>query len=130
MLTQNLSLADVLPTQKEVGTIELLIGNDYYLDTKIQVQPGLYLLSSKLGWTLTGRTSEVRNEQEDMNMFIITHGNSIAKSEVFQVLPTKPDLKDFWTIEAVGIKDNPKQRDDQRAMAMFKETLIKRLQGQ
>lgn len=58
-LTRNLSL-DSIPSESEPITLDLLVGNDYYLDIiqcdKIEVQPGLYLLSSKLGWILSGRT--------------------------------------------------------------------------
>ena len=53
-------LADDLPKERETSSVELLIGNDYYLDIilpqKVTVQPGLYLLGSKLGWILSGRT--------------------------------------------------------------------------
>ena len=58
-------MADSIPSQTESSTVELLIGSDYYLDIilsqKIEVQPGLYLLASKLGWKLTGRTSEAES---------------------------------------------------------------------
>ena len=51
-------MADTIPTETESSEIELLIGNDYYLDIilsqKIEIQPGLYLLASKLGWIWTG----------------------------------------------------------------------------
>ena len=47
------SLADDLPTERETSSVELIIGNDYYLDIKLpqkmEVQPGLYMLGSKLG---------------------------------------------------------------------------------
>ena len=56
------NLSDSSPTKRENTTIELLIGNDYYLDLilprKVEIQSGLYMLASKLGWILTGRTTE------------------------------------------------------------------------
>ena len=59
---KDLPLADSIPTEKEVSTIELLIGSDYYLELttteKIELKPGLYLLGSKLGWILSGRFGE------------------------------------------------------------------------
>ena len=46
-------LADDLPKEIEPSSVELLIGNDYYLDIilpqKIEVQAGLYMLGSKWG---------------------------------------------------------------------------------
>ena len=48
---------------KETSSVELLIGNDYYLDIilpqNVEVQSELYMLGSKLGWILSGRTSEI-----------------------------------------------------------------------
>ena len=62
---RSLDMADTIPSQTESSSVELLIGSDYYLDIilskKIGVQPGLYLLASKLGWILTGRTSEAES---------------------------------------------------------------------
>ena len=61
-LVKQYALADTLPCERESSTIELLIGSDYYLDLilpqMVEVQPGLYLLASKVGWLLSGRTSQ------------------------------------------------------------------------
>ena len=52
-LWNEFSLADDIPTERETSSVELLIGNDYYLDIilpqKVEVQSGLYMLDSKLG---------------------------------------------------------------------------------
>ena len=62
----------------------MLVGNDYYQDIilpqKIEVQPGLYLLSSKLGWIVTGRTSEPDESENGTNMLILTYGTNVSKS--------------------------------------------------
>ena len=51
-LMKNVELADSIPSENESSTIELLISNDFYLDLilsqKIEIQPVLYLLGSKL----------------------------------------------------------------------------------
>ena len=52
-------LADSLPTDSELASVELLIGNDYYFDLlmprKMELGGGLFLFQSKLGWILGGR---------------------------------------------------------------------------
>ena len=57
-LMNSLDLADTIPLESESSTIELLQGNDYYLDVvlpqRIEVQNAIYFLSSKLGWILAG----------------------------------------------------------------------------
>lgn len=56
-LLQTVELADTIAKENEPCEVEMLLGNDYYLDLvlcqKIEIQPGLYLLSTKCGWMLT-----------------------------------------------------------------------------
>ena len=83
-LTMNLQLADNLQTETE--TDSMLIGNDPYLDIvqghKIEVRKGLYQLSSKLGWILTGRMCEEDNDLNAITLLVMIHGTNITKTEV------------------------------------------------
>ena len=76
-------LADTIPTGIETSTIDLLIGNDYYLDLilpqKVEIQPGLYMLWSKLGWILAGRTSDSIQTTEEQSLLVITYGTDIGR---------------------------------------------------
>ena len=128
----SVDLADTIPKENETTTVDLLIGNDFYLDIilshKIEVQPGLYLLSSKLGWILTGRTEESTHESENqVSMFVMTYGKNIPGTHTFQSidssLPTKPELEDFWKVESIGVLDKYDSTEDKQAMAKFKETV-------
>ena len=89
--------------------------------------PGLYLLNSRLGWILTGRTSVSENESEQVSMFIMTHGSDVTKqcafSNIDAPLQTKPDLEDFWNVESIGITDDIVKTNDEVAMENFKETV-------
>jgi hypothetical protein len=130
-IVKSLDLADSLPTQKESTSIDLLIGNDYYLDLilahKIEVAPGLYLLSSKLGWIISGRAPCCDKKVSDPSMLTLTYRSSILPISAFQsidkVMETKTELEDFWNIEAIGIKDSVGESDDELAMKQFKDTL-------
>lgn len=101
-LVKSLDMAHTIPTESESSSVELLIGNDYYLDIilsqKIEVQPGLYLLAPKLGWILTG--------VNETNMLILTYGTNIINNSIFtnvdKAIPVKPDLEDFWNNEIIG----------------------------
>ena len=125
------NMADSFPTVKETTTIELLIGNDYYLDfvlpQRVEVQPGLYMLASKLGWILTGRTTEPADDTIEQNMLILTYStNAIKKTGLpapDKSFPIKPNIEDFWKLEAIGITDSPKDSDKARALQIFNETL-------
>ena len=115
-LVRSLEMADTIPLETESSAVKLLIGSDYYLDIilsqKIEVQPGLYLLASKFGWILTGRTSEADSPINESNMLILTYGTNATKTNVFTGLDdataSKPDLEDFWNTESIGVYDNPK----------------------
>ncbi|XP_052784398.1 uncharacterized protein LOC128220159 [Mya arenaria] len=130
-LINSVDLSDTIPRAQETTTIDVLIGNDYYLDIvlpqRIEIEPGLYLLSSKLGWILTGRLSEVESGTDTLSMFVLTHGTDITKQSTFSSLdasiPTKPDLEDFWNIESIGIIDNVDKSDDDIVMRKFQDTV-------
>ena len=129
-LIRSLDIADALPSETESSTVELLVGNDYYLDLilsqKIEIQLGLYLLASELGLILTGSTSENEQRANETNMLILTYGTNITQTNVFkstdEVAPRKPDLEDVWNIENIGIFDNP-TTNDEMVKIQFKETL-------
>ena len=125
------NLAVSFPTEKEETTIELLIGNDYYLDFILpqrgEVQPGLYMLASKLGWILTGRTTEAAEDTPEYNRLIMTHSTNTVKETSLPMpdksFPTKPNLEDFWRLESIGIMDSPVDSDKDRALKIFNKTL-------
>lgn len=132
-LLKSLDMADTIPTESESTTIELLLGNDYYLDLvlpqRMEIQTGLYLLASKLGWILTGRTSENSDIQNDINMLIFTYGSTFpgqnnVVTSVDEAIPTKPDLEDFWNVESIGVNEDKLCIEDKQAMKNFKENLI------
>ena len=106
------NLADSFPTEKEETTIKLLIGNDYYLDfiipQRVEVQPGLYMLTSKLGWILTGRTTETAEDTPEYNMLIMTHSTNTMiernkSTDARQVISNKAQLEDFWRLDLIRI---------------------------
>jgi len=130
-LFSSFDLADNLPTESEKTTIELLIGNDYYLDVvlpqKVEVQPGLYLLGSRFGWILSGRTSDISDGHEQ-NMLILTYGHDIPKetslfTDVDKSVPLVPDMKDFWNLENIGINDKVDDKEDEEAQTKFDKTV-------
>ena len=126
-------MADSFPTEKETTTIELLIGNVYYLDfilpQTVEVQPGLYMLASKLGWILTGRTTELTaDDTTEHSTLIMTYSSNIIKDTGLLIpdksFPTKPNLEDFWKLETIGITDYPLDTDKERALQIFDLTML------
>ena len=130
-LLKSIDLADSIPRDSEFSTVDLLLGNDYYLDVvlpqRMEVQPGLHLLGSKFGWILTGRTPQETKELNETNFLIVTYGTMETKTSVFQnidtVIPRKPDLQDFWNVESIGIKEDYLKDDDVQALENFKDSV-------
>ncbi|CAG2219807.1 unnamed protein product [Mytilus edulis] len=119
---KEVELADELPFQNESSSIELLIGNDYYLDlilsNKVEIQPGLYLLASKLGWIVTGRTRETYEEKSETGLLILSNTSSFEISDIEN--PDQSIVAQAW--EYVFI-ENMETSSDKKAMEYFKETL-------
>ena len=121
------------PSEKEVSTIELLIGSDYYLELKttekIELKPGLYLLGSKLGWILSGRFGERVHDVNCPNasMLIFNSPNQTTFKPI--LLSENPsgfsdqNIDDFWHLENIGIKDSVTEVDDDKALQHFNETV-------
>lgn len=131
-LLSQYTLADTIQYQRESSSIDLLVDNDHYLDLmlsqKVEIMPGLYLLESKLGWILSGRTSELSGKNPEFNMLVLTYGLDIGKetnlyTNVDRSLPVKANLDDFWNLETIGIQDSPVDHQDSEAMKSFHETL-------
>ena len=82
-LSTEFSLADDFPNVRETYSVDLLIGNDFYLDIillqKIEIQTGLYMLGSKLGWILAVRTAGTVENTTELSMLILTHGTYINR---------------------------------------------------
>ena len=126
------SLADDIPSERETSSVEPLIGNDYYLDIilpqKVEVQSEPYMLGSKLGWLISGRTSEIVENSTESSMLKMTHGKGKDNETTFltcldKSLPLKPNLKDFWKLESIGINDCPVESDNDVALKKLSETL-------
>ena len=81
---QHLCLADNMPNQGEVTNIDPLIGNNYYHDIisadRLSVGPSLHLLSSTLGWIVSGCAPSTTNANcslltVSMTSVLSTHTN-------------------------------------------------------
>ena len=70
--------------------MELLTGNDYYSDLILperkKVIPGLYLLGSHLGCTLSGSLPTEEKKAAEVSMFLMT-GNSSQQYQQSFVAP-------------------------------------------
>ena len=126
-------LADTLPSELEVSTVELLIGNDYYSELispeRKRLSPGLYLLVSHLGWILSGRLPTEERKTSELSMFLVGGHSCLQYQQSFipensEVL-MKPNLDEFWKLETIGIKDPANDCDDDQAIQNFHDPVRK-----
>jgi len=101
-ILQSVALADSLPTKNEISPIDVLIGNDFYLDVilgqKFELSIGVYLMSSKLGWLLAGRANEFTDQCDDVNSLIMSPGSLTLTTNTYDTLDpvlNVPQLQDF-----------------------------------
>ena len=79
------------------------------------------MLGSKLGWILSGRTSENVSNITETGMLILPYGTEIQRESPMltcadKSLPLKPNMEDFWNIETIGISDSPMELNDNLAL--------------
>ena len=126
------TLADTIPSKNETSFIDLLVGNDYYADIvsfrRVHISDNLYLLQSKLGWILSGRTKESsrsKNYSAQLLTCLLSTFNeqSLIYKNVDEVIDKKLRLEDFWQLETIGIRDCPVENYDEGALIKFNDTV-------
>ena len=109
-------LADSIPHEEESFTIDILLGNGYYLDLVMctgeqtkEISPGLYLIPSKLGWILTGRLECDILDSHLLSMLTYTTGPVAAAIHPSQILNhidnDRSMIKDLWKLDSIEIKE-------------------------
>ena len=126
-------LADTIPVKKESCNIDLLIGNDYYVDIvstkRIMLSDGLYLFGSKFGWILSGRTKNEYKAPKRDSLTMLTYSSSeistnfLGFSKTDDSIFNNSRLEDFWALETVGIKDPSTITDDDKALSEFNKSI-------
>ena len=85
------------------------------------------MLASKLGWILTGRTTEPAEDTPEHDMLILTYSTNTLKETSLltsdKSFPTKPNLEDFWKLESIGITDSPLDSDKDKTPKIFNDTI-------
>ena len=126
-------LADDLPTSIESNKIHLLIGNDYYTDIvslkRIEITDTLHLISSKVGWILTGRLKSENSMSNDFTLLSSSRSSISTERLVFpedqSVKEMEPNLNEFWKLETIGIKETITETADDKILEDFNESVRK-----
>ena len=126
-------LADSIPYEEESSTIDILLGNDYYLDLVMctgeqrkEISPRLYLILSKLGWILTGRLDCDILDSHLLSILTYTTDPVAAAIHPSQILNhidnDRSMIEDLWKLDSIGIKE-PIIPDDDVAMEHFENSI-------
>ena len=130
-------MADTIPKNMEPSTVDLLIGSDYFwtiVGTDKMILPsGLFLVSSKIGYILTGSYLDPMNKQQSGQQLVTSCSVLTQVNQVVKVLNLfsctddsfnkTPNLEDFWELETIGIRDPLTLTDDDKALAKFNESI-------
>jgi len=92
--------------------IDILIGNDHLFEildmtSQIEVQKGLFILKSSLGWLLGGRMEKSSNKRSTV------------------MLATKKAIETLWTLDTIGITDlnHSQSKEEEIALAEFEQNI-------
>ena len=92
---------------------------------------GLYLVSSKVGYILTGKYSDpdqMDGHQNISTCFVMTQVNHVMSevnlfSSYDGSFTKNPSVEDFWRLETIGINDLPDLTDDDTALEQFNNSI-------
>lgn len=102
---------------------DLLIGNDYYtefmLGEKVKVLDNLFLLNSVFGYILSGKLT-CTSPSDSSQHILSTTSLFVQTDEPVQHLQ---DLRSFWDLDTIAIRDCPYQTDDDKALVDFQRTV-------
>ena len=113
-------LADDPVSEAQEVCIDILVGQDYYEDIigseRITLDNGMKLVSSVFGYILCGRVVSSNSH------------STCALSTVSMICADPSPLLDrqlerFWSIDQIGIKDDPYERDDTLALSHYNSTV-------
>ena len=89
-------LADTFPKHTESSSIGILIGNDCYNDImstgRIRIHEGLYIIKSKFGWMINGRTKTKEGRKDKNVILTMTHSTNKILPEIHQFTSIEPSL--------------------------------------
>ena len=109
-------LADSIPERGNTFTIDLLFGFDYFWDIvgkdRVVLPSGLLLLSSRLGYIITGRYHDHTE-----------HDKQIVSSCAIATVTDDRNLSDLWTLDRIGITESFDMNDDDKAQEQFNSTV-------
>jgi len=111
-------------TDCETQEISVLIGADYYwsiVGDHIVRGPGPTAISSKLGYLLSGPTSNKPTSNPAVNVVTALHINNCV--DVRSHHDEEIGLHRFWDLETIGIKDSPST--SKREIDCYRETHLR-----
>ena len=110
-------------------SIDLLIGSDYYWSIfgseRLTLPSGLFLLSSRLGYLLTGPTGVSTSDSSTcVEVTTLLINRLPAQLSTLVIEPDSSSLVEkLWLLEVLGIQDSPVISDDDQALSTFNSTV-------
>ena len=110
-------LADSIPSQSGLSNVDILLGSDYFWNIidceRIILPSGLLLISSKLGYILTGKYSDPTEERY----------KGIDVTSCLVMSQDESCLSKIWDLDMIGIYDPVYVGEDDKALEHFNNTV-------
>ena len=103
-------MADTIPKHVEPSTVDLLIGSDYFWTIvgtdKVILSSGLFLVSSKIGYILTGSYLDPINKQKSNQQLVFSCSVMTQVNQTVKVLNlfscSDDSLREHQTLKIFG----------------------------
>ena len=116
-------MADSLPLENDKAEIDILIGADYVWDIlsgdKLTLPSGLYLISSRLGYVLTGPYLTKADDSLDSQQpdAVVTLCHTLVTSQLTN------NIEQFWELDTIGINNLATPSSDDVAVTHLHDTI-------
>ncbi|KAI1722064.1 phlebovirus glycoprotein g2 domain-containing protein [Ditylenchus destructor] len=111
-------VANILSKQRSEPDLLIGMGDFWqFLQRVEEITKDLYMVHTTIGPILCGRSHLPSGNRQR------TISNMAIGSSNVEAMPERNEVQDFWSLEAIGVHDNPEDNDDQKAMELFQKSV-------
>nr|CAD2209456.1 unnamed protein product [Meloidogyne enterolobii] len=89
----------------------------FFVSKGKEILPGLHSIRTIFGTMTAGETHFGHNSNKESMSLVAVHSSNEEH------LPTPNAVEDFWSLESIGIKENPSQNDDEVATKLIEKSI-------
>ena len=115
---------DLKGQKREWVKVDVLIGSDYFWEffknAKVQkLDSGLYKIKSEIGTFFSGKEGAPTE-----TVINVAHTQQLkTENGIISTVPPEVNINQFWSLEGIGITGCPVEKDDDKALKLFEQSV-------